>query len=496
MWISIARPCQCSGAFQVNIVFLSLSISVFQAISATQQDTKDSANRSTMEFEGIIPPAVIISSNTMAVDDELLPLAPAFLDLAYTSFDPYSHQASFPHHQPPDPPYGGGNHHQEPISLYHSAGMMLAVDPQSIGYAYMPNCQSLMPVSTPLQLPVQPSTQTQTQQSIKTDTLRIGDAEAVWQFYDGRFQLFEQRGCIILARILIKIIAPKKKHHYPYIKGDSAAPPWWPQDGGVDENDRIRHVDPSYIPKTPRIRLLVHLIRLITEPHHRQHPEIQEANFDIGRLESVVMETISTWFQEEPRNGAKRPILEEIFHVAKAEASFKAGQIDDQSTIHVWPAKTLRPKYRKRSAAYNPTANDFDLELPPDMSDLAPDPQLAGSVLASGSVPEVCLEVPPGPTGSGQGIPAPVGNAVSLPSLPLPIDMIRLPAMAGEYVVDNGQDVQTETYADQTGLMQYGYAVGEEEQLAGVPYMSVGFPQLCHAGENVHAAAFPTGVIV
>lgn len=65
-----------------------------------------------MEFEGLIPPAVIISSNTMAVDDELLPLDPAFLDLAYTSFDPYSHQASFPHHQPPDPTYGGGNHHQ------------------------------------------------------------------------------------------------------------------------------------------------------------------------------------------------------------------------------------------------------------------------------------------------------------------------------------------------------------------------------------------------
>lgn len=130
------------------------------------------------------------------------------------------------------------------------------------------------------------------------------------------------------------------------------------------------------------------------------------------------------------------------------------------------------------------------------MSDLAPDPQFAGSVLAPGSVPEVCLEVPPGPTGSGQGIPAPVGSAVSLPSLPLPMDMIRLPAMAGEYVVDNGQDVQTETYADQTKLMQYGYAVGGEEQLAGVACMSVGFPQLCHAGENVHAAGFPTGVIV
>ncbi|KAK0669286.1 hypothetical protein QBC41DRAFT_320285 [Cercophora samala] len=451
-----------------------------------------------MEFERTALTAMMISSNTMAVEDELLLLPSTYSELGHPFIDPYFHQPGFLDHQLAVPSYGSDAHHQgqESISLCHNAGPMLVVDSQPIDYTFEPSCESSMPPTLPLQLPLQPSTHIQPQRAINTNTLRVGDAEAVWQFYDERFQLFEQRGCIILARILIKVISPNKKKLYPYSKGNAAPPPWWPQHFGTDEDERIQHVDPSYIPKTPRIFLLIHLIRLITEPHHRQHPEIQGINLDIGRLEAITMQTISTWFQEERRHAAKKPILEEVFHVAKAEASLKAGNIDDQSIIHIWPAKTLRPKYRKRSAVYNPTANDFDLELPRDMSDLAPGPQFLGSVFASGSVPEVPLEVPPCPRQAGHGIAALVGtSAVSLPPLPLPMDMIQLPAVAGEYVVDNGQEVLPVGYVDQPGPMGYGYVVGGGEELVEVVYTPA-LSELCRiTGENV-IVPFSTGLVV
>ncbi|KAK4177294.1 hypothetical protein QBC36DRAFT_386802 [Triangularia setosa] len=444
-----------------------------------------------MDFQGAPTTVTMVRYDNVPPDNELLPAPIGYSNMAYASLEVSFHQLGFADYQLPGQTGRIDIYHTESISPCHSGNTMTFVVPPMIDCTFVPSfhassaqafVEPVMPMPLPLPLPLllPKSTQIQPELVIKTNTLRVGNAEAVSAFHDGHLQLFEQRGCIILARILIRIISPTKKKLYPYAKGDSASLPWWPQRFGEGEDEKIPHVDPCYIPKTLRICLLIHLLRLVVEPPYRQHPEIQQVNLDIATLEAIIIEIISMWFQEDPRNAVKRLILEEIFHVAKAEASFKAGQINNRSVIHVWPAKTLRLKYRKRSTVYDPTANDFDLELPPNMSDLAPDPQFA-AVRLSGSVPEVPLEAPPCPTQAGYGIPALADNAVTLPPLRLPMDMIQLPA-----------DVMPELYVDQSGgPMQYGYAADGEQQHPGMIYTPVGFSQCVMLGRMCMGSFLP-----
>jgi hypothetical protein len=76
--------------------------------------------------------------------------------------------------------------------------------------------------------------------------LVIGDAEAVREFYNQRFRCLQQTACKIIAKHIIKVIAPKKQANNPYTKRDAAAPAWWPKPWGTGEKDKVRHVEPDH----------------------------------------------------------------------------------------------------------------------------------------------------------------------------------------------------------------------------------------------------------
>ena len=78
-----------------------------------------------------------------------------------------------------------------------------------------------------------------------------------------------------------------------------------------------------------RIKLLVHILRMVIEPEQKQCPAIQKLELNVKKLEEVTMEAMSNWFndKEHPENAAKRPFLKEIFKVAKFEERYKNGEI-------------------------------------------------------------------------------------------------------------------------------------------------------------------------
>ncbi|KAK0707242.1 hypothetical protein B0T21DRAFT_377438 [Apiosordaria backusii] len=463
--MSMFSPLPCSfPIFKVQLDSHLCPFPTFQVVFATHQINRirPKADRMNgMEFPGALAGPAMMMPNTMLGDDELLPMPTEYPNLAYALTIPSFAHPGFLDHQLLGPTDGSDVYLQESIGLGNTTAMIPIIDPSMIGSPFAPGFPTLtgqdvveptmlMPSPPPLPLPLTPpmppptSTQLQPQPVIKTKKLRIGDRDAVYEFYSKRFALLEQRGCIFLTRILIKIICPKKRDRYPY---NGPSPPWWPKPCRSKGIESICHKDPSFIPKKPRIYLLIHLLRLIAEPHARQHPHIQKVKLTMATLEEKAMLQFWSFFHEASQSVRKRPIVDEIFHVAKAEESLKAGKIDSHTIINIWPSKTLRPRYRKRSIVYKPTANDFDIELPPNMTNLAPDPQFAGSVVPSGYVPEVPLEVPAGPAPeSGHGVPAPAtsSSVVTLPAISLPMEMIQLPAREGEYFIDNGQEPRQE----------------------------------------------------
>lgn len=49
----------------------------------------------------------------------------------------------------------------------------------------------------------------------------------------------------------------------------------------------------------------------------------------VAKLETAATEALSSWFSDptKPRNAKKRPLLKELFRVAKMEESYKKGEI-------------------------------------------------------------------------------------------------------------------------------------------------------------------------
>ena len=82
-----------------------------------------------------------------------------------------------------------------------------------------------------------------------------------------------------------------------------------------------------------RIRLLVHILRMIVEPPKNQCATVLKLELNVKKLEEVTMEAMSNWFndKEHPENLQKKPYLKEIFKIAKAEERYKNGEIGELS---------------------------------------------------------------------------------------------------------------------------------------------------------------------
>jgi hypothetical protein len=86
-----------------------------------------------------------------------------------------------------------------------------------------------------------------------------------------------------------------------------------------------------------RIRLLVHILKMIIEPYEKQCPTVQKLRLNVQKLEDVTMEAMTGWFNDHdhPENMSKKPFLKEIFKVAKAEERYKNGEIGELLTVRI-----------------------------------------------------------------------------------------------------------------------------------------------------------------
>ncbi|KAI3337104.1 hypothetical protein HD806DRAFT_542819 [Xylariaceae sp. AK1471] len=170
--------------------------------------------------------------------------------------------------------------------------------------------------------------------------IRIGDGEAVYAFYDQRFRSCQQAACKIIAKAWVKAVEPKKQSTHPYTRGDETRPDWWPKTYtkfGSDVVQGLRHKEPDHLGKDERVFLLCHILRMLVEPQHKQHHAIRKVNLNLGTLEAVTFEALSTWFSDKatPSNLSKKAVLKEIFKVARQEERFKDNGIDGLTEVFV-----------------------------------------------------------------------------------------------------------------------------------------------------------------
>ncbi|KAK4175630.1 hypothetical protein QBC36DRAFT_21766 [Triangularia setosa] len=200
-------------------------------------------------------------------------------------------------------------------------------------------------------------------------TIEIGDSGAVWAFYERRFRLCHQILCRIIAKAFVKLVEPKKQTNHPYTKGNSGAPRWWPNNYGPEKKLLI-HREPDHIKKEERVHLLTHILRMLTEPNHKQHEDIQRHQLTVAKLEEAAMDAAASFFNASGDNMKKKKWLKEAFKLAKMEEKYKRGEIDGATQIFV-TADNQEPEdddeeeekeYERRMIKHEEDASD----VPPD----------------------------------------------------------------------------------------------------------------------------------
>ncbi|KAI9746616.1 MAG: hypothetical protein M1818_000329 [Claussenomyces sp. TS43310] len=160
-----------------------------------------------------------------------------------------------------------------------------------------------------------------------TRQLRIGDAQQVQDFYIQRFKDLQQSACKVIAKAFVKIIEPKKQTNHPYTGGHAKAPGWWPLPTKDGAKDGVRHREPDHLLKPERIKLLVHILSMVIDPTADKPQHMK--SITVKKLEDITSEAMSNWFGDKDNieNAAKKPLLKEIFKVAKQEERYKKGEI-------------------------------------------------------------------------------------------------------------------------------------------------------------------------
>ncbi|KAI0166092.1 hypothetical protein GGR57DRAFT_5969 [Xylariaceae sp. FL1272] len=175
--------------------------------------------------------------------------------------------------------------------------------------------------------------------------IAISDDEAVWAFYERRFRECQQTACKLIAKAWIKAVEPKKQTTHPYTRGEEGKPDWWPMPWGPQPTQRVIHKEPDHIPKAARVRLLVHILRMVVEPQERQHPAVLRVRLNIDKLKVITFDALSGWFADvdHPANEQKRRFVVEIFKVAYKEEEYKNGEIDGITEVYVMNENGVPP---------------------------------------------------------------------------------------------------------------------------------------------------------
>lgn len=116
------------------------------------------------------------------------------------------------------------------------------------------------------------------------------------RYIHGALKLLRQVPCKAIAKAWIKVIEPRKKTKYPYIKGDIAKPSWWPHD--------VEHREPDHLQKADRLKLMCSiLIKVLPEIGH------------LEVIEELVRSTFAlSLFKRDPD---KENLISNIFEIPK-----------------------------------------------------------------------------------------------------------------------------------------------------------------------------------
>ncbi|AQZ13476.1 YDR124W [Zygosaccharomyces parabailii] len=127
--------------------------------------------------------------------------------------------------------------------------------------------------------------------------LSLNNTSLVEKYVYCALKLLRQVPCKAIAKAWIKIIEPRKKTKYPYIKGNIAKPTWWPQD--------VEHREPDHLQKPDRLKLMCAILTQVLPK--------------LGCIESVDELSRSTFalslFKQDPR---KNLIISSIFEIPRA----------------------------------------------------------------------------------------------------------------------------------------------------------------------------------
>ncbi|KAI1268305.1 hypothetical protein F5Y18DRAFT_441045 [Xylariaceae sp. FL1019] len=141
-------------------------------------------------------------------------------------------------------------------------------------------------------------------------------------------------------------VEPRKQTTHPYTRGEEGKPDWWPRPWGPQPDQRVIHKEPDHIPKAARVRLLVHILRMVVEPPENQHPAILRVRLNIEKLKVITFETLSGWFADvdHPANAQKRRFVTEIFTVALKQEEYKSGEADGLTEVFVMNENGVPPE--------------------------------------------------------------------------------------------------------------------------------------------------------
>ncbi|KAM0472670.1 hypothetical protein ACHAPX_008631 [Trichoderma viride] len=207
--------------------------------------------------------------------------------------------------------------------------------------------------------------------------IKIGDSAAVWSFYEQRFKNCQQTACKLIAKAWVKAVEPKKQSTHPYTGSDEKAPGWWPKAWGPTKDDKVRHKEPDHLYKRERVHLLAHILRLVVEPNHKQHAEIQKLGLNVKKLDETTNEALSSFFMDNEANAKKKPFLTEIFKVARLEERYKNGEIDGTTEVYVMAEDKMPESYASdpEDAGFIKDEEDHDVSRSkPPVSQALPHP--------------------------------------------------------------------------------------------------------------------------
>lgn len=182
-------------------------------------------------------------------------------------------------------------------------------------------------------------------------TIAIGDDSARDEVYRQCLKDMQQNGCKVIGKAWVKLLEPKKQSNYPYTKGASKRPPWWP---AVTGPNKIRHAEPDHLHKrgmfffpscglkrtradvtSERIILLMHILGIIV--NQDLNGVAKHRGIDVAKLEEVTREAMATWFadREKPKNAEKRGFLDQLFLVLYEEERYRRGELKGSKTVSV-----------------------------------------------------------------------------------------------------------------------------------------------------------------